>query len=772
MPSKNIKIKSVVPKEKSAPAQVIKEKAKKIIIKKTKSESSKIALKPKKAKEVKPKKILKEPLVKKAALTSRKPKKEEANPVVVSRLLAKEAQVITTKPEEFIPKPANIVQEPKAAPAAQRSAPLAASPLVKEKKVEPIKEIGSQEQARTEITAQKKELPLGPQGKVVYAIPAKEISPPAPEKEEIPAQVKIIEINIPIVLKDLALRLEEKPAVLIKKLLLGHKIIANLNLPLGEELAGRIASEYGYQIKRKPTEEELLFKPHEALDPAKLKPRPPIVTFMGHVDHGKTSLLDAIRKSKVADSEYGGITQHIGAYSVTLSHGKITFLDTPGHEAFTAMRARGAKATDIVVLVVAADDGVMPQTVEAVDHAKEARAAIMVAMNKIDKPQVDINRLKKQLSELGLAAEDWGGKTITVGVSAKTGQGIDELLEMIILEAQMLELKADPSAPASGVVLESKISEGKGPVATLLVENGTLRHQDTIIVGSHFARIRAMFNEYGKPIQEAPPATPVEILGLSGLPDSGEQFFVLSDEKKARELAAKRKAELRERQLKPIKMKSLEELSGEIKEGKVKELKLILKSDVGGSLEAINESLKKLSNAEVKLNIIHQGIGGINVSDVILAEASGAIILGFHVATDERSKAEADQTGVDIRTYTVIYELVSDIKTALEGLLEPKLKKIFMGRVIIRQVLKLSKAGTVAGCYVEKGKVNRSAKLSLLRNGELVYEGTVKSLKRFKDDVREVTEGMECGLALAGFSEIMAGDVLEAYDVEKIARKL
>ena len=546
-----------------------------------------------------------------------------------------------------------------------------------------------------------------------------------------------------------------------------------MNLPIGEELAGKIALEYGYQIKRKPTEEELLFKPHEALDPAKLKPRPPIVTFMGHVDHGKTSLLDAIRKSKVADSEYGGITQHIGAYSVTLSHGKITFLDTPGHEAFTAMRARGAKVTDIVVLVVAADDGVMPQTVEAVDHAKEAKAAIMVAMNKIDKPQTDVNRLKKQLAELGLAAEDWGGKTITVGVSAKTGQGIDNLLEMIILESQMLELKADPSAPASGVVLESKISEGKGPVATLLVENGTLRYQDTIIVGSHFAKIRAMFNEYGKPIQEAPPSTPVEILGLSGLPESGEQFFVLSDEKKARELAGKRKAELRERQLKPIKMKTLEELSEEIKEGKVKELKLILKSDVGGSLEAINESLKKMStSAEVSLNIIHQGIGGINVADVILAEASGAIILGFHVATDERSKAEADKTGVDIRTYTVIYELVNDIKTALEGLLEPKLKKIFLGRISIRQVLKLTKAGTVAGCYVEKGKVNRSAKLSLLRNGELIYEGTVQSLKRFKDDVREVTEGMECGLSLAGFSEIMAGDVIEAYDVEKIARKL
>ena len=772
MPSKNIKIKSVVPKEETARLEDKKDKIKKAAVKKTSLKPSKAALKPKKVKEVKIEKTLKGPSVKKTVPVSRKPKKEESGSTLIPRVHP-EARVIMAKPREVIPKPASIAQEPKIAPEARKSVPLTTHPPVKEKKVEPIKEISSPEQVRTEITAQKKELPLGPQGKVVPAIPDREIPPSPPEKEEIPEKAKIIEIDIPIILKDLALCLGEKPAVLIKKLLLGHKIIANLNLTIGEELAGKIALEYGYQIKRKPTEEELLFKPHEASDPAKLKPRPPIVTFMGHVDHGKTSLLDAIRKSKVADSEYGGITQHIGAYSVTLSHGKITFLDPPGHEAFTAMRARGAKVTDIVVLVVAADDGVMPQTVEAVDHAKEAKAAIMVAMNKIDKPQTDVNRLKKQLSELGLAAEDWGGKTITVGVSAKTGQGIDELLEMIILESQMLELRADPSAPASGVVLESKISEGKGPVATLLVENGTLRYQDTIIVGSHFAKIRAMFNEYGKPIQEAPPSTPVEILGLSGLPESGEQFFVLSDEKKARELAGKRKAELRERQLKPIKMKTLEELSEEIKEGKVKELKLILKSDVGGSLEAINESLKKMStSAEVSLNIIHQGIGGINVADVILAEASGAIILGFHVATDERSKAEADKTGVDIRTYTVIYELVNDIKTALEGLLEPKLKKIFLGRISIRQVLKLTKAGTVAGCYVEKGKVNRSAKLSLLRNGELIYEGTVQSLKRFKDDVREVTEGMECGLSLAGFSEIMAGDVLEAYDVEKIARKL
>lgn len=614
----------------------------------------------------------------------------------------------------------------------------------------------------------KQESPAPP----IALTPAKEELRPEPPAEVIlKEEPKIIEIDFPIPLKDLAIKLQEKPVALIKKLL-DHKIIAHLNFAVSEELAGKIASEYGYQIKRKPTEEELLFKEYEVIDPAKLKPRPPIVTFMGHVDHGKTSLLDTIRKSKVAESEYGGITQHIGAYSVSLPKGKITFLDTPGHEAFTAMRARGAKVTDIVVLVVAADDGIMPQTIEAVDHAKDAQVPLVVAINKIDKPQVNIDLVKKQLSELGLTPEDWGGKTITVGVSARTGEGIDDLLAMILLEAEMLELKADPTKLASGVVLEAKVSEGRGTVAALLVENGTLRPQDAIIAGPYFAKVRAMFNEFGKQISQAPPSMSVEVLGLPGLPEAGEKFFVFSDEKKARELAAKRKQELRERELKPAKTMSLEDLSDQIKEGKVKELKLIIKADVSGSLEAINESLKKLATSEIKLNIIHQGVGSINVSDVILAEASGAIMMGFHVGTDERSKAEVDKAGIDIRTYNVIYELVNDLKTAMEGLLEPKLKKIFLGRLAVRQVFKISKAGTVAGCYVEKGKITRSSMVSLIRNGASVFEGSLQSLKRFKDDVREVAEGLECGVSLAGFSDCLAGDVLEAYDIEKIARKL
>lgn len=710
--------------------------------------------------------------------TGLKQAKEEKPVSAAKKVQAKKSQV--KKPQLAKPAKAAAAHKIKTVKAKKETAP----PAALRKKAEPaapaIKpQIIKPAEKPAEPPAAQRVLPPAPVRietpvvKVPQAPPAPihkphpEIVPEAPKKEE----PKVVEIDIPIMLKDLALAIQEKPAALIKRLL-EQKIIANLNFSLNEELARKIASEYGYQVKRKPTEEDILFKEHELVDTGRLKPRPPIVTLMGHVDHGKTSLLDSIRKSKVAESEYGGITQHIGAYSVVLPKGIITFLDTPGHEAFTAMRARGAKVTDIVVLVVAADDGIMPQTIEAIDHAKEAGVPIVVAINKIDKPNINLDLVKKQLSELGLTPEDWGGKTITVGVSAKTGQGIDGLLEMLILEAEMLELKSDPEKLASGVVLEAKISEGRGTVATLLVENGTLRMQDAIIIGPYFAKVRAMFNEFGKTIAEAPPSTPVEILGLPGLPSSGEKFFALTDEKKAKEVAGKRKMELREKELRPIKMMSLEDLSIQIKEGKVKELKLILKADVSGSLEAINESLKKLAVTEVRLNIIHQGIGAINVSDIILAEASGAIVLGFHVDTDERSRAEADKAGVDIRTYNVIYELVNDLKTALEGLLEPKLKKIFLGRVLVRQVFKLTKSGMVAGCYVEKGKVTRQAKVTLMRNGEPVFEGALQSLKRFKDDVREVTEGMECGVSLANFTDVMVGDVIEAYDIEKIARKL
>lgn len=585
-------------------------------------------------------------------------------------------------------------------------------------------------------------------------------------------ELKELELELPITVKDLAVRLQEKPSALIK-MLMNMKIMAGINQTLEQPVVENICGKFGFKIKKALGEEETALHIHKQLDlPDELQLRPPVVTIMGHVDHGKTSLLDAIRKSKVTESEHGGITQHIGAYRVTLPHGEITFLDTPGHEAFTAMRARGAGITDIVVLVVAADDGIMPQTVESIDHARAAGVSIIVAINKIDKPQAEIDRVKKQLSELNLASEDWGGKTITVPVSAKTGQGIDDLLEMILLEAQMLELKANPKRLARGVVIEAKISKGRGPVATLLVQNGTLHLNEKIIVGNYYGKIRAMFNDRGQSVTSAPAAFPVEVLGLSGVPEAGEQFFVIEDEKQARDLALMRQEEERLQEIKAVKRISLEDLHAQIKAGRLKELKLIIKADVQGSLEAIKQTLDKLNVSEIKLNFIHEGVGSINSSDVILAVASDALILGFNVMPDEPAKQLIAKEGIDVRTYNIIYELANDIKAAIEGMLEPKLKRVFLGKVEVRKIFKLSTAGTVAGCFVTKGKVMRSSLISLLRNGEVIFEGKISSLKRFKDDVREVTEGFECGVTLAGFDSLQEGDIIEAYEIEKIARKL
>lgn len=550
-------------------------------------------------------------------------------------------------------------------------------------------------------------------------------------------------------------------------------MMVGINQLLDEQVVNTICEKYGFCIKKAVEETETALLEHEAEDsPGFLKPRPPIVTFMGHVDHGKTSLLDAIRKTKVAEREFGGITQHIGAYRVPLPTGEIIFLDTPGHEAFTAMRARGARITDIVVLVVAADDGVMPQTKEAIDHAKAAGVTIMVALNKIDKPQANPDRVKKQLGELGLTAEDWGGKTVVAPVSAKTGEGIDSLLEMIILESQMLELKANPDRLAKGVVVEAKMNKARGPVSTLLIQNGTLHLNDNIIVGQYFGKVRAMFDDHGRQVTDAKPAFPVEILGVSGLPDAGEQFFVIKDERVAKEIALKRQEADKAKQMKTIKHISLEDLHAQILQGVIKELRIILKADVQGSLEAINDVLAKLNISEIKIEIIHDGIGTINTSDAILAVASNALILGFNVNIDDRARQIIEKEGIDVKTYNIIYELGNDIKAAIEGMLAPRLKKVALGTVEIRKVLKLSRSGTIAGCYVTKGKINRSCTVSLVRNGQPVFEGKLASLKRFKDDVREVAEGFECGLAIVGFDQIQEGDVIEAYDIEKIARKL
>ncbi|MDP3142636.1 MAG: translation initiation factor IF-2 [Candidatus Omnitrophota bacterium] len=597
--------------------------------------------------------------------------------------------------------------------------------------------------------------------------PASEITKPAVILEE-------VQLDLPITVKDLAVKLQIKSSVILKQLL-DSKIFVNINQSLNEDTVNKIANTFGYAITKLPSQEEMMVEIHEKedVDKALLQHRPPVVTFMGHVDHGKTSLLDIIRKTSVAQREHGGITQHIGAYSLKVKNGIITFLDTPGHEAFTAMRARGANITDIVVLVVAADEGIMPQTVEAIDHARAANVPILVALNKIDKSSADPDRVKKQLAELDLMAEDWGGKTIVVGVSAKTGQGIDSLLEMILLEAEILELKANPDKSASGVIVDAKLSKGKGPVATIIVQNGTLHLNDTIVAGNYSGKVRAMFNDRQSVLTFVGPATPAEILGLSGVPEAGEKFYVIKDEKTAREIMLKRHEIARQTRMQPIARVSLEDISAQIKDGKsIKELRIILKADVQGSLEALLDSLKKIPSTEVQLLVIHNAIGSINTSDVILAAASNAVIIGFHVEMDEPAKEQAVKEGVDVRTYRIIYDAINEIRAALEGMLAPKLKKIFMGKVEIRQMFKLTKSGQVAGCFVVKGKINRTAQLEVVRNGEVVFEGKLGSLKRFKDDVKEVAEGFECGLTIAGFDSVMAGDIVEAFEIEKIARKL
>ncbi|MFC1675002.1 translation initiation factor IF-2 [Candidatus Omnitrophota bacterium] len=619
----------------------------------------------------------------------------------------------------------------------------------------------------------KKRAPDHPNLKIKKVAPVKAaLVKEAPAAKPAAPHLKELELKLPISVKELSVRLQQKPSTLIKELM-KMGVLAVINHYLEETTVEKICEKFGFGMKKAPTEEEVLLSSHQEKDsPGTLKHRAPIVTLMGHVDHGKTSLLDAIRKTNVVDKEHGGITQHIGAYRVVLKAGEITFLDTPGHEAFTALRARGASVTDIVVLVVAADDGIMPQTQEAIDHARAAGVPIIIAINKVDKQQADIDKVKKQLAKLDLMAEDWGGKTITVPVSAKTGKGIDNLLEMIILEAQMLELKANPDRLASGVVLEAKISKGRGPVATVIVHNGTLRLNQNLIAGKFYGKIKAMFDDHARSIAVAPPSYPIEVLGMSGVPDAGEPFFAVEDEKSARDIAFKRKEKEKLVPVGMAKMVSLEELHAQIEAGKVKDLKLIIKSEVQGSLEAVRQTLEKLNVTEIKLNIIHAAVGGINTSDVLLAIASNAVIVGFNVAADTRASELVSKEGIDMRTYNIIYELSNDIKAAVEGMLDPKLKRKFLGKVLIKKVFKLSSHGTIAGCMVSKGRITRSATVDLVRNGQTVFEGKISSLKRFKDDVRDVGEGFECGISLGGFDDYRQGDVIEAYEIEKVARKI
>jgi translation initiation factor IF-2 len=584
---------------------------------------------------------------------------------------------------------------------------------------------------------------------------------------------KVLRATEFITVAELANLMEVKPQEVITTCMrLG--LMATINKRLDKDSIQTVADEFGFDVEfvsEYGVEEEQVTEAEEAAED--LRPRAPVVTVMGHVDHGKTSLLDHIRKTNVIAGESGGITQHIGAYDVELDGGrKIAFLDTPGHEAFTAMRARGAQITDIVVLVVAADDRVMPQTVEAIDHAKAANVPIVVAINKIDLPAADPLRIKTELANHGVVVEEFGGKNVCVEISAKKGTNIEKLLEMILLVADLLDLKADPSRRARGVVLEARVEQGRGIVVSVLIQSGTLRVGDAFVAGQNSGRVRAMFNERGHQLKSAGPSTPAEVLGWSGTPAAGDIFSAFLDEREAREIAGKRAALHREQEFRAAKSISLTDFHSRLTQGETSELKLVIKGDVDGSVEALAESLTKLSNEEVKIHIIRQAVGQITESDVLLAAASDAIVVGFHVRPDARVREVADREKVEIRLYDVIYKAVEEVKQALQGLLKPDLKESVLGAAAVREVFKLSKAGTVAGCMVTSGNIPRTAKVRLLREGQTVWTGRIGSLKRFKDDVKEVATGFECGIALDGMNDVKVGDVIEAFTIDEVARTL
>lgn len=575
----------------------------------------------------------------------------------------------------------------------------------------------------------------------------------------------VVEVDFPITVKDLAVKLDKKPSEILKFLLNKGKF-CTINQNLNDELAKEVAYCYKINLKEKPLKEEQIL----TVEPKDLRKRGPVVTLMGHIDHGKTSILDHIRKSRIAQKETGGITQHIGAYRIELDKGGITFLDTPGHETFTAMRARGANITDIVVLVVAADDGVKPQTQEACDHAKEAGVPIIVAINKIDKSNADVDMAKQHLSKIKLVPEDWGGDIVTVKVSAKTGEGIDELLEIILIQADLMELKADYLRPAVGVVVEARLSKGKGPLVSLLLQEGKLKKSDFCVCGLYWGRVKAIYDDRNNFLVECLPSYPAEILGLNGVPNPGDKLFVVPDENTAKEIVRRRKQEIeRKKVVAPVHMK-LEDLYEKVKEDKLKKLKVILKADVGGTLEAVESALEKMGTSEVKIEIIHKGVGSLLSSDVLLAEVSDAIIVGFKVGIEANARDFAKAKGIEVRTYQIVYELIDDIKLALEGLLTPVIKRVFVGRALVKKAFKLSR-GIVAGCVVEKGKIQRGVHSELTRGKDVIFKGKISSLKRFKDDVKEVVEGMECGITL-DYKDVREGDYIDAFLEETVERKL
>ena len=594
------------------------------------------------------------------------------------------------------------------------------------------------------------------------------------KKQQKPKPKVITEISVPdtITVGDFAAKMGKSAAEVVKKLML-LGIMATVNQSIDFDTAELIADEFGIKVNKEIvlSKEDILLMEADAEDkPEDLVERPPVVVVMGHVDHGKTSLLDAIRHTSVTSTEAGGITQHIGAYSVKLKDRTITFLDTPGHEAFTTMRARGAQVTDVAILVVAADDGIMPQTVEAINHAKAANVDIIVAINKIDKENANVERVKQSLMEYGLVPEEWGGDTICVEISAKKKINIDGLLEMVLLVADMKELKANPNRPAKGTVIEARVDKGKGPVATVLVQNGTLRQGDTVICGTSVGHVRAMTNDKGRRVKEAGPSMPVEIQGLNEAPSGGDELIVVKDEKLARDVAEQRKQEIQENKFNSVVKVSLDNLFSQIDEGNMKELDIIVKADVQGSVEAVKQSLEKLSNDEVRVKVIHGAVGAVNESDVMLASASNAIIVGFNVRPDAGAIAMSEQNDVDIRLYRVIYQAIEEIESAMKGMLDPEYKEVVLGYADVRQTFRVPNVGVIAGCYVTQGKIVRNASVRVVRDGIIIHEGKISSLKRFKDDAKEVTEKFECGLGIENFNDIKEEDRIECFEMQEIER--
>ena len=600
---------------------------------------------------------------------------------------------------------------------------------------------------------------------------------PAPTSTTVRAAVRPrpskVELQSPISVKSLSSALGIPAADIIRRLM-KVGVMANINAALEDEAAETVATELGVTLTIKPPpdmEAELLASITQD-KPGDVTPRAPVVTFLGHVDHGKTSLLDVIRRSRVVEDESGGITQHIGAYRVDRGNVHVTFLDTPGHEAFTAMRARGANVTDVVVLVVAADDGVMPQTEEAISHAKAADVPIVVAINKTDKPEANVNRTLQQLSTKGLVPEEWGGDVVTVRTSAVTKEGIDDLLEMLSLVAELRELRGNPDRPAVGTCLEAELSEGRGVLCTFLVQQGTLHRGDLVLCGTGYGRAKALYDDTDRAVRSAGPSTPVKVSGLAGMPAAGDQFLVVSDLHKARAIATQRQDRVREASLAGHRHVTLENLFSRIEEEEIGEVCIILKTDVRGSLEAIKQEIDKLKHEEVQIRVLHEGVGGISESDVLLADASDAIIIGFHVAAEERARVLADEKGVDIQVYQVIYRLTQDLRAALEGMLKPERREVRTGRAEVRELFRVSRVGTIAGCHVTEGLVTRQALVRVHRDNVTIHEGRLTSLRRFKDDAREVREGFECGMKVEGFDDVKVGDVIEAFRIEEVKRTL